>query len=269
MNKVRIKKSKILFFIFAVVCNVNALAWGNTGHRAIAEIGWQQLDKQTKRKVKMLLGDSYLPLYATYADNVRSEKNNPLADVPHYVNMPLDVTYEASQKNEEGDIVTVFSDMLSALKSESTTKEEKAVALKFIIHFVGDAHQPMHVGLVEDLGGNRVDVKWFGKETNLHRLWDSDLVDFTQLSYTELARFAGAPESSELKSLSNTSIVDWINETHGYTKLIYENLGDKDYGYDYSYMFNPIIFKQIQKAGYRLGNFLNELMKEIDIKDLK
>jgi hypothetical protein len=51
--------------------------------------------------------------------------------------------------------------------------------------------------------------------------------------------------------------------------MIYDNLGDKDYGYDYSYKFNPIIFKQIQKAGYRLGNFLNELMKEIDIKDLK
>lgn len=259
----------VLVLIFAVVINFQALGWGNTGHRAIAEIGWHQLDKQTKRKIQMLLGDNYLPLYANYADNVRSEKDNPLADLPHYVNMPLDVTYEASQKSEDGDLVTVMTDMVNTLKSKSSTKDEKIVALKFIIHLVGDAHQPMHVGLVDDLGGNRIDVKWFGEETNLHRLWDSDLVDFTQLSYTELARFAGTPESSEIKSLSNTSIVDWINETHTYTKMIYDNLGDKDYGYDYSYMFNPVVFKQIQKAGYRLGNFLNEVMKELSIDDLK
>ena len=211
--------SVVLVLVFAVACNFHAFAWGKTGHRAIAEIAWQQLDKQTKRKIKLLLGDDYLPLFANYADEVRSEKDNPLAELPHYVNMPLDVTYEASQKNKDGDLVTVLTDMINTLESKSTTKEEKAEALKFIIHLVGDAHQPMHVGLVEDLGGNRVNVMWFGKKTNLHYVWDEDLIDFSKLSYTELARFAGSPESSELKDLYDSSIVDWINESHDYTKM--------------------------------------------------
>lgn len=261
-------KSLTLVLVF-VACNINALAWGNTGHRAIAEIGWKQLSNRTKQKIELILGDSYLPLYATYADNVRSETDNPLADLPHYVNMPLDVTYEASQKNEDGDLVTVMTDMIRNLKSTSSTKEEKAVALKFIIHLVGDAHQPMHVGLVDDLGGNTVDVKWFGEPTNLHHVWDSDLVDFTQLSYTELARFVGTPEPEELESLNNISLIDWIDETHTYTNMIYNNLGSRDFGYEYSYIFTPVVFNQIQKAGYRLGNLLNELMKDLKIKDLK
>lgn len=269
MSNTRNLKWGALVLIFAVVCNFQSLAWGKTGHRAIAEIGWHQLDKQTKRKIKALLGDDYLPLYANYADEVRSERENPLSRLPHYVNMPFEKTYEAAEKSEKGDLVTVMADMVNTVKSKTASKDEKAAALMFIIHLVGDAHQPMHVGLAEDLGGNKVDVKWFGHETNLHHIWDSELIDFSQLSYTELARFAGTPDASELKSFSNTSVVDWIDETHEYTKIIYDNLGDKNYGYEYYHMFNPMVMKQIQKAGYRLGATLNELMKGISVKDLK
>lgn len=269
MNNKRNIKWVALVVIFAIVCNFQSLAWGKTGHRAIAEIGWHQLDKQTKRKIKALLGDDYLPLYSNYADEVRSEKENPLSNVPHYVNMPFDVDYESSEKSENGDLVTILNEMVSTIKNEGASKKEKAVALKFIIHLVADAHQPMHVGLAEDLGGNRVDVKWFGRETNLHRVWDGDIIDFTNLSYTELARFVGIPAPSDFNTLSNISVVDWINETQTYTKLIYDNLGDKDYGYAYNYKFSPLVMQQIQKAGYRLGFFLNDLMSEVKLKDLK
>lgn len=269
MNKTIKIKWIALVLIFAVACNFQALAWGKTGHRAIAEIGWQQLDRQAKRKIKALLGDSYLPLYANYADEIRSEKDNPMGTLPHYADMPFDVTYETSQKSKDGDLVTVMADMVNTLKSKRSTKEEKVVALKFIIHLVGDAHQPMHVALVEDMGGNKVDVTWFGEKTNLHHVWDESLIDFSELSYTELARFAGTPDPSEFKSLRDTSVVDWIDETHTYTKMIYDNLGDKNFGYDYYHQFFHVILKQIQKSGYRLGNYLNELMKDLSIKDLK
>jgi hypothetical protein len=253
----------IAAFVLAVVIHFEAGAWGSTGHRAIAEIAWQQLDKSAKKKIKAILGDDYLPLFATYADEVRSERDNPLSRVPHYVNMPMDATYESAEKNERGDLVTVFGDMVARVKDPKASAEEKAVALKFIIHLVGDAHQPMHVGLADDLGGNKVEVTWFKKETNLHSVWDEDLIEYSRLSYTELARFAGTPGKSEMQKLKDISIVNWIDETHEYTKLIYDNLGDKKYGYAYYYQFGPVMMKQIQSAGYRLGNFLNRLMKEI------
>ncbi len=262
-------KSGALVLIFAVVFNFQSLAWGNTGHRAIAEIANQQIDKSTKKKIAALLGDSYLPIYANYADNVRSEHDNPLAHVPHYVNMPMEQTYEKAEKSDRGDLITVMNDMVSTLKDKNSSKEDKAVAIKFIIHLVADAHQPMHVGLAEDLGGNRVDVKWFHKETNLHRVWDSDIINSINLSYIELARFADSPKPEDLAEYKNISVVDWVDETHTYTKLIYDNLGDKDYSYEYLYQFSPLVYQQIQKAGYRLAYFLEDVLKDVKLRDLK
>jgi len=253
--------ARLTFIVLFIFTSMYAGAWGKTGHRAIAEIAYQHLEKSTKKNIEKLLGDSYLPLYATYADDIRSDRENPYRNLPHYVNMDFDENYEAASKNENGDLVTVFNEMISKLKDTESTKEDKAIALKLIIHLVADAHQPMHVGLAEDLGGNKVEVTWFGEKTNLHYLWDEDMIDYSRLSYTELARFAGEPSAKELKMLYNSSVVNWIDETRQYTKLIYDNLGDKDYGYEYYNKFSPIFYEQIQKAGFRLGQLLNELMK--------
>ncbi len=252
--------------LIALLLSMNlqkALAWGSTGHRAIAEIAYQQLQPETKDKLKKILGDDYLPLVANWADNVRSEHDNPLAKIPHYVNMPFDVNYDDSEKSERGDIVTYLNQFVATLTNKKATEEEKAVALKFIVHLVGDLHQPMHVGLAEDLGGNKVDVLWFGEKSNLHKVWDENLIDNSNLSYTELARFAGKPTAKELVDLYTGTFTDWVDETHVYTKEIYDNLGDKNYGYEYRYTYLPLVYQQIQKAGYRLGFVLNELMKDV------
>lgn len=236
------------------------LAWGKTGHRAIAEIAYQQLKPEAKFKITALLGDNYLPLYATWSDDIRSDTSNPLARAHHYANMALNETYAESSPSEE-DIVHILNKMIDQLDNPHSSNDEKAIALKFIIHLVGDIHQPMHVGLSEDAGGNLIEVKWFGEKTNLHKLWDEDLIDFSRLSYTELARFSGTPGENELNGMLNKSVVQWIDETHEQTKLIYENIGNKDYGYAYYNEYIPIVYKQIQRAGYRLANLLNLLLR--------
>lgn len=263
----KVRKQTILFYLLAVmftgVFNLDANAWGGTGHRAIAQIAYDQLNKSSIKKIEAILGDAYLPLYATWPDDIRSEHDNPLAKLPHYVNMDLDKTYADAPKHEHGDIVTILNDMIATVKDPNATTEDKAVALKFIIHLVGDIHQPMHVGLAEDLGGNKVDVQWFKENSNLHKVWDENLIDNTHLSYTELARFAGKPSKAELDTLYTSSFADWVDESHVYTRDIYENLGDKKYSYEYRYKYMPVVYQQIQKAGFRLGNLLNELLKEI------
>ncbi len=252
---------KVVFIGFLILSSLNAVGWGKTGHRAVAEIAYGELNKTTKKNIEKILGDSYLPLFATYADDIRSELENPNGSLPHYVNMNFDESYETAPESGQADLVAVFNDMVSKLNNPESTKEDQAVALKFIIHLVADAHQPMHVGLAEDLGGNKVEVTWFGERTNLHYLWDENMIDYSRLSYIELARFAGEPATGELKKMYQSTVVDWINESHEYTKIIYDNLGDKDYGYAYYYEFSPIFLTQIQKAGFRLGHLLNELMK--------
>ncbi|WP_163711958.1 S1/P1 nuclease [Mangrovibacterium lignilyticum] len=258
-------KQNYLFYLFlaAFTCllNLSAGAWGSTGHRAVAQIAWEQLTPESKSKIKSILGDDYLPFVATWADDIRSEKDNPLGTVPHYVNMDFTDSYETAKKNANGDIVTLLNGMIDTLNNSTSTNEEKATALKFIIHLVADVHQPMHIGLAEDLGGNTVEVKWFEEVSNLHKVWDENMIDYSRLSYTELARFAGKPADVDLPKLLDSSIADWADESHEITKTIYNHLGIKSYSYAYYYQFFPVVLEQIQKAGYRLGDLLNELMQ--------
>lgn len=257
------KQTAFALYIFVVLLfsAQNALAWGSTGHRAIAEIAQDQLTRKSKKKLKTILGANYLPLFATWADEIRSEHNNPLGNLPHYVNMPFDVAYESSIKSANGDLVTVFNQMVAQFKSSESTTEEKATALKFIIHLVGDVHQPMHIGLADDLGGNKVDVKWFGETSNLHKVWDEEMIDYSRLSYIELARFANLLSPAPEKQFLNTTNTNWVDESQALTKLIYNNLDNKEFRYEYYYQFNPVVLQQIQKAGFRLGNVLNELLR--------
>jgi len=263
-NKMNTLRHKTIFyflvFIFSCLLNISAGAWGSTGHRAVAEIAWQHLSKKSKSKISTILGDSYLPLYATWADDIRSEKNNPLGKVPHYINMEFTESYETAAKSENGDLITVLTGMIDQFSNPAATHEEKAESLKFIIHLVGDLHQPMHIGLAEDLGGNRVHVKWFNEDSNLHKVWDENIVDFSRLSYTELARFAGYPDAQDRRKLEEGSLVDWSNETHQITKTIYNHLDNKEFSYQYYYQFYPVVVQQIQKAGYRLAYLLDQLL---------
>jgi len=250
----------LMTILFSVLSGSQCWAWGKTAHRAVAEIAYQHLTPEAKFKIADILGDNYLPLYATWADDIRSDKNDPLSEVHHYANMALDENYENSKQSTD-DIFNLLNRMIDQLDNYHSTNKEKAVAIKFIIHLVGDIHQPMHLGLSDDLGGNLIPVKWFDKETNLHKLWDEDLIDFSRLSYTELARFAGTPSEFELNNMINKSVVQWINETHEQTKLIYANLDSKEYEYAYYSQFVPVVYLQIQRAGYRLANLLNLLLR--------
>lgn len=260
---IRIKQRSFIRLVIILLMSTSAnqcWAWGKTGHRAIAEIAYQHLTAEAKLKIAALIGDNYLPLYATWADDIRSDKSNPLAEAHHYANMKLDETYEQSSPSDD-DVVNLLNDMIDQLDNPDSSKEDKVIALKFIIHLVGDIHQPMHLGLSEDLGGNLVKVKWFGEETNLHKVWDEDIIDFSRLSYTELARFAGTPGKEDLDKMLNQSVVQWVDETHEQTKLIYQNIGDKNYEYAYYTNAIDIVYKQIQRAGFRLANLLNLLFR--------
>ncbi len=250
----------LLGILFSFISGSQCWAWGKTGHRAVAEIAYQHLNPEAKLKIADILGDNYFPLYANWADDIRSDKNNPLSEAHHYSNMPLEVNYEDSKQSTD-DVFNLLKRMIDQLDNINASKVEKAVAIKFIIHLVGDMHQPMHLGLADDLGGNLIPVKWFGKETNLHKLWDEDLIDYSRLSYTELARFAGTPYEAELNDMLNKSVVQWIDETHEQTRLIYANLDNKEYEYAYYSQFIPVVYLQIQRAGFRLANLLNLLLR--------
>lgn len=148
----------------------------------------------------------------------------------------------------------------SVILDKNAADEDKAFYLKLLIHFIGDLHQPMHVALEEDRGGNDFKLQWFYNDTNLHSVWDSKMIDDYGMGYLELAKNEDFLTKDAIKELQKGTVIDWVNDTHKLTREVYANVkpGDR-LRYEYSYKYMNVARKQIQIAGVRLAKTLNEL----------
>jgi hypothetical protein len=164
--------------ILAVVVNTfPARGWGAKGHSAIAHIAQKHLTRRAEREVTRLLEGYNMAYWSAWADGLRGDGRYDGFTTWHYANADEGYTYAASPKNPDGDVYTAVELCIERLKSPALSDSLKGMYLKLLIHFVGDAHCPMHAGHSGDRGGNDFEVDWRGEKSNLHRLWDSQLVD--------------------------------------------------------------------------------------------
>ena len=251
----------ILFLFFAV--NLNAANdWGKTGHRVVGEVAEKYLDRRAKKAVSELLDGHSLAFVANYGDDIKSDRKYDSYGPWHYVNFPFGERYETSTQSEKGDIIQGINTSLSVLKNKNSSKEDKVFYLKMLIHFIGDLHQPLHVGMEDDKGGNDFQVRWFKDGTNLHRLWDSQMIDFYQMSYTEMAVNSDVLSEAEVSALQEGTPTDWMYESRALCEDIYKNteIGEK-LGYAYMYKYMDPLRSQLQKGGIRLAQLLNEIFR--------
>lgn len=263
MNK--ILKNSIL--VLALLSFNFGYSWGTTGHRVIAEIAQNNLNGKAKRNLKKLIGDQKLAYWANWPDLIKSDTTGVWkpTDQWHYVNVPKQTNvkqFTESLKAQAGpNIYSQIKVLSEQIKDKNTSKQDKEIALRFLIHLVGDAAQPMHVGRFEDLGGNKIKLKFFGENTNLHSLWDSKLVDFQKYSYTEFARVLDVKSKEEVKLIQTGTLEDWLYDSHLAANRIYANsVADSNYSYDYNYKFNPLLERQLLYGGLRLAKILNEVL---------
>lgn len=234
--------------------------WGATGHRVVGEIANQYLNYKTKKEIQRLLKRESLAYVSTFADDIKSDERYNQFYTWHFINMPLDADYDASHQHPKGDLVSGIAYCQSIIKNKHSSDDDKAFYLKLLIHLIGDLHQPMHIGLEEDRGGNDFKVQWFYNDTNLHSVWDSKMIDQYGMSYTELAKNADYVTKSQIKYIQKGSIIDWVNETHQLTKQVYKNVEpNENLRYRYSYDNFKTVRSQLQKAGIRLAKVLNDL----------
>lgn len=250
----------IVAFLFIVPTKANTPDWGQTGHRTIGDIATKYLKGKTKREIEKLLDGQSLVLVSTYADEIKSDRAFSEFYPWHYVNKSFDVSYADSKKNPKGDLLTGINTCVSILKDKVSSKEKKAFHLKMLVHLIGDLHQPMHVGLREDKGGNDFQVQWFGRGTNLHSVWDSKMLDSYDMSYSELTNNIPKFSKEQIKFIEKGSIEDWVNETGELAKITYNSakVGEK-LSYRYMYDHFKMTTEQLQKGGIRLAKILNDI----------
>ena len=179
-----------------------AHAWGPLGHRLVALLAWDDLTPAARRQIDALLKgetDPTLAGVASWADDLR--ENDPVLGRKtsrwHFVNIgEHDCAYLKRRDCPGGDCVVEAIRTQTAILADTTrTHAERLQALKFVVHFIGDVHQPLHAGYGRDKGGNDVQVNWNGRGTNLHTLWDSRMLVTTGRSEaTYLRRLRGQPK---------------------------------------------------------------------------
>ena len=234
--------------------------WSKTGHRAIGEVAQQHLNGKTKRMLKDLLDGRDLATVSNFADEIKADPRYREFGAWHYVNFPGDKKYTDVPPSEYGDLVMGIQKCIDIVKDRNSTRADKVFYLKMLIHFIGDLHQPMHIGRLEDKGGNDIQLQWFGKGTNLHKLWDSNMIDDYGLGYTELARSLPILNKTEITAMETGNLLDWVEESQEVANQIYDSaeVGEK-LGYEYSYIWWGTVEKQLQKGGIRLAKVLNDL----------
>jgi hypothetical protein len=129
--------------------------------------------------------------------------------------------------------------------------------LELLFHLVGDLHMPLHVGYGSDKGGNTVSVSILGRQSNLHRVWDSDIIEAKKITAEDCLKLISAYSPSELKTIRKIDVIAWMTESRALLDAVYDFKGDV-IDTDYINKNAPVIAKQLARAGLRLAAVLNE-----------
>ena len=221
---------------------------------------WQQhLGKKAKKAVYRILGTESLAIASTWMDDVRSDHAWDHTRDWHWVTIPDGGTYASAERNPKGDVVEAIGRMQALLRSDTVPAERKREHLRMLIHMVGDMHQPLHVGRGDDKGGNDLQVQWMKKGSNLHRVWDSEMIELEGLSYTELAASLDHPTREQVKAWQEGTVAQWAEENIPLRPDIYAVEPGDNLGYEYKYRNWATVRQQLLKGGIRLAALLNAI----------
>ena len=243
-------------------------AWAREGHEIIAILAEQRLHPDVRDTVVALLDGPTFVEAATWADKVRNIQTAPW----HYVNIEITETeYDAARVCPlDQCVVGQIERFRRVLANTNGDMRKRQKALKYLIHFVGDLHQPLHAGENDDHGGNDVEVEFLGetidpyshKPWNLHRVWDSGILDVRDgdaHQYSE--RLNTWLKSQPAGAFQDGSVVDWAMESHDIARdHVYVLPEDRKLGDDYYRTNLPVVDQQLAKAGVRLAKLLNEAL---------
>jgi len=152
--------------------------WGNVGHQVVAGVAQEMLSNNAIAQIRRLIPNGDMAAVATWADDVRHTSAYRWSAPLHFINTPDWLCQYSKQRDCQHDFCCdgAIQNYTQRLHDARLSMEHRTEALKFLIHFAGDIHQPLHVGFTTDAGGNSITVTYNGAQTNLHSVWDSGMI---------------------------------------------------------------------------------------------
>jgi nuclease S1 len=266
----------LLFAFFTLQLTVsNAWAWGDTGHRVVCEIALRLAKPETRAEIGRLI--QLDPGFEDFRDSCIWPDHPRKRDIDHFVNLPR--TASGIVPNElcalaNSCVLTAIDKDLAVLSAPSSSDPDKIKSLKFLSHWVGDIHQPMHVSFKDDRGGN--DIRVSGEcRTNMHSAWDTCLLQIAigPELFDAIDNLMSTITPAKISDWTATSPIDWANESFAITtapttKYCVRNgpscdrpTGTVVIGTEYVQANAPILRERLQKAGVRLGHLLDKALR--------
>ena len=280
---------KLSLTIFACLIYGTAFSWGPNGHRIVAAICNEYLSDEAREEIKKLVGKDYLEEIANWPDYIKSERGWAFASPWHYTTVHPDQSVEDVQEQylkdstindameaiilmtnilkDDPKATKLLEDLMEKNRAQPLHNSTKATALAFLVHLIGDIHQPLHVGKNRDLGGNKITVLFFSERSNLHAVWDSKIIEHEKLSYTEFTRFINKLSVEEAKEVQKANMVEWANESIILREDIYNNLynytdresGLPSFSWQYQHDYINPVKQRLLYGGVRLAAHLNQI----------
>ena len=242
-----------------LLCGLDAHAWGAQGHRVVATLAEKELTPAARKEVSRLLAlepGQTLVSVSTWADEHRSEPSRPW----HYVNFPRgDCLYKARRDCADGRCVVAAIQAQIKVLASSAPDEERLVALKYLVHFAGDVHQPLHAGFQDDKGGNTYQLQAFKHGSNLHALWDTGLIE----SLGEDTRTMAARLARKGKDRGKVNPWTAKQAAQESCRIVAQSgfYPARVVGNDYIATYVPVLEDRLALAAARLAELLNRVLK--------
>lgn len=255
------KKISVLLFTASYLLFLvsQASAWGPIGHYTIGQLAEWHMKPTTLERVNKVLVNESIAGVGVWMDQIRSDSTYDYTRTWHWLTT-VDGVYDPAIQEETGDAYSALLTLRENLKSGKLSPEEERDQLRMLIHIVGDLHQPLHVGQPGDRGGNDVRVYWFGEPTNLHRVWDTHLIESRRMSFSELATEWNRRITPELvREYESAKISDWLVEAAELRPYIYDIPENGRLGFRYIYQYFHIVEERVIAAGIRLAMMLEEI----------
>lgn len=273
-----------------------AFSWGNLGHQTIGEIAERNLTPKAKTAITNILGPEKLAVTAVWADYIKDDPDFDGFKEYHYVDVPNKTVFEKIPVTDRAtkDAMTVLLKYPDMLRNQNTERSVKMIALRYIVHVIGDVHQPLHVGNSMDSGGNLCKVSWEKKQIfNLHQIWDGKIIDYDvsklKVGKSPLKNYSAVTyaddiiknnplTADEIETIQSAPMDKWLKESQDLRPQVYpDNSPVVDDKRNYcsrstnSFPLIPDSYKEkaakisqqrMLQAGLRLAALLNDIFAE-------
>jgi hypothetical protein len=250
-------------FLAALIClhsGSAAFGWGPEGHELIGLAAEPLLCRAAVSEIDRLGNGESLAELGQWADRVRSQPAYAHSAPWHYVNIPDDGDPRRPRTTSEGNVIDAIERFSRVLSSADSTPAQRRDALRFLVHFIADLHQPLHVGREEDRGGNFIDVNFPRDVRNLHYFWDTSVIRLKGLRTREYADSIGGRVRTAARRDRGTQVRDWAEQVFALRGSVYDFNTVTGYLDDeYLEIAEALAEQQLVLAAAHLANSLNEI----------